>query len=667
MFPNLFKVILSKTLIVLCIFFAFCLSTLLITGQVYSSGNKIRFADHIIRANPDGLALYPTDKVIIGSMDFSIDEFSKDQLKELDKSVPDFLDKLKTEIEKENNDETKRRLARLFECKDTISTLNTIMEITDLYDLYNKVKKSKLFSGSIIKLAEETKNYRQEQLSKLNNAQKDKIRELNRYLLEKTFLNNIWVTAGTVNRKEYREDKFKKYVYAILEKAKSLSDKKNSEKVVKILIHIHGGLVKYEHTDKKVNELAEKIMNDGTDWHYPIFFSWKSDFLDTYFEQIGWIRQGVKTKNIFAGPVSSPIISAVHILKGISQLPMTWYYISANWKDRLAEQGILPKRALSHMWEEADKKYKQYSKYEDGEVDILSGSYWNSRKDKLGRYAKYTITAPIRVVFGGIGLSEFGERTWGNMKRRTSNIFFPVSIFDDRHDDGIAAGHFFKILFEQINNTNEYEFEITLIGHSMGTVILNKMIMNNLEIIKKGKSIKNIVYMVAACSINDAKNAIIPLLKAIELENIDGNERASDGDSHFYNLTLNRIAEISEPVAFSLGPFGTPLHYIDQHYEHPEMQLDRTLGTEINVLTSIDAFENDKEISDNIHLKSFDSYDGHVPSRHGEFNESPFWRKSFWKTDNKTITIMDKKREIQLNCYPEDWKQREEKGCRDYY
>ena len=102
------------------------------------------------------------------------------------------------------------------------------------------------------------------------------------------------------------------------------------------------------------------------------------------------------------------------------------------------------------------------------------------------------------------------------------------------------------------------------------------------------------------------------------------------------------------------APSGSLLTYIDQHLETPDHPFDRTFGSEVNIHSSLTALR--KELGDvgkYIEFKAFDRYPNYIPSTHEEFNESPFWKKSFWKVSTQTENPKTEKTLPSFNAYKE--------------
>ena len=155
----------------------------------------------------------------------------------------------------------------------------------------------------------------------------------------------------------------------------------------------------------------------------------------------------------------------------------------------------------------------------------------------------------------------------------------------------------------------------------MGTMVLNHLFSTQRSALVDANAIDNIIYMGAACSVIDAIQTLDPLMESY----------GTNKPPQFYNLTLHPLAEMSEemfPEKWPAGilPAGSLLHLIDTHLESPNTPLDRTLGSQVNVMSSIEAFN---RIKANCHFKGFDFVPGVLPTRHGDFSKSPFWQEDF--------------------------------------
>ena len=112
------------------------------------------------------------------------------------------------------------------------------------------------------------------------------------------------------------------------------------------------------------------------------------------------------------------------------------------------------------------------------------------------------------------------------------------------------------------------DLELTLIGHSMGTIVLNRALRECPRL-----RVRDVVYMAAACSIDDFRSSLVPYLTRTH-------------DTRFYNLMLHPAAEVREwqMMAVDLPPRGSLLAWIDNFLAAPETTLDRTLGSWENAM-----------------------------------------------------------------------------------
>ena len=165
------------------------------------------------------------------------------------------------------------------------------------------------------------------------------------------------------------------------------------------------------------------------------------------------------------------------------------------------------------------------------------------------------------------------------------------------------------------------KYEVTLIGHSMGAMVINQLLRHNPDI-----ECKNIVFLAAACSIHQFQQCTIPYLEAHR-------------QTQFYNLCLHPTAEVTEADALGVVPRGSLLNWIDEFLNSPQTPLDRTLGNWNNILPAIYVIP--REVRPRVCLKAFamtadgstldPETDAEAPQKHGQFTDLHYWEKSFWE------------------------------------
>lgn len=382
----------------------------------------------------------------------------------------------------------------------------------------------------------------------------------------------------------------------------------------KIIIYIHGGLNYIRTSEKRAKFLSKELDKDG---YHPIFIHWRSGLGSSYIEHLFFQRQG-EHWNIF-GPLSSPFVLLTDIGRGVFRTPMIWVYQTASYVKAL---GLTFSDNVGSALDNSEMLKKT------GTIDYKDGIDLRPKKLKtpqgivgLGQLGLSFVTAP---VFDAIGTG-----AWDVMKRRTDALF--TKAHSDSHKNieeycelkKGALTTFFDKLKEKVVDSNgrpKDEYEIILVGHSMGTIVANQILQRWPEI-----SYNKIIYMAAACNIKNFELSVVPYLK-------------KNKSTHFFNYVLHRKAENYESHIYGLGGVGSLLVQIDNFYANPVSEKERTLGKWENVMNGLNYF--DKDIYGQLHIRTMD-YDLKLlewtwvedhkgyPIKHGQFGTA----YGFWKED----------------------------------
>src|SRR5690606_3654370 len=379
------------------------------------------------------------------------------------------------------------------------------------------------------------------------------------------------------------------------------------------------------------------------DWHYPVFISWNSAPVSAWAEHTFRLREGGRT-NLAVGVGSAPLIFFSDLLTWVGRYPSTAYYQLATEKDRVLSGTSASGWLLTGSWRSANSSIcgEEMCGFDlppcagrhTATLQANLSDYHTSRGNGMARGVAQVIGLPFRYTVGSFWHSTFSASAWDVMKHRVHNTLYPASDFDGRWqgiNGGVAGARFFEML---ISRGGERSYQVTLVGHSMGTMILNRVLSEYQPEWQQTSVLRNIVYMAAAASIEDFMYALRPILVPRGTESIvrDVDATVPLNRVNFYNLTLNRVAEASEMHVMSALPLGSLLISIDQHYESPDHWMRRTLGSEVNVLASLHildaAFEN---ASGEVVFKSFDRNPGMLPAVHGDFSLMEFWKRNVWQ------------------------------------
>lgn len=447
----------------------------------------------------------------------------------------------------------------------------------------------------------------------------------------------------------------------------------------RLLIFVHGGLNTQIGTIERIvgpegeEPLYNEIAQAGA---YPLFVNWRASFTSNYVDGLVLIRQGEKQPVL--GPATAPTVFAFDIIRGITRAPLVWSaqavndlktspgftFLGSRDPDKVAKELIcdyeyeyadrekcqkdfrfkdppicIPFNVRSEKQLAGNRKFDKLPSPNPNTIAISVGEDLRRCPEMVLSLVSYVITVPSRLLLNPV-VDSFGTSAWETMLRRTRVLFNRDDEFYHPHSEltegsgerlteiprrgGISI--FLRRLEKEIRAAKEADgrpWEITLVGHSMGTIIANQMLREVIQL-RLDLPIQNIVYMAAAASVRDVLDSVVPYLRKAR-------------KAKFYNLTLHSIADQRESyklrdIPIDPGPRGSLLVMIDNFLSKPLTYLDRTAGRYENFLPAVHNIP--REFWPRVHIKTFSVGDGvrsENPQKHGEFTSRfKFWIEECW-------------------------------------
>ena len=412
----------------------------------------------------------------------------------------------------------------------------------------------------------------------------------------------------------------------------------------RILIYIHGGLNGIRGSVEKVNELVKEVDNEGgrnDDFpYYPIVINWESSIHEAYFDHLYRIRQG-KESPIF-GKVTAPFYFLADVGRALFRYPITLGF--------QFYRGINPIPVSDGS--DLNKFNTKLFDPRPNPDQILLGRNriepftWPWFSDRL----TYVFPGILKIITTPV-LDAFGKAGWENMVRRTQTALRTPEEFEtealtvaevqnitrlkdpslkpvlEREKSKPTGG--LSVLMERLRLLKKMhgsqDYKVTLIGHSMGTLMLNEVLRLYGDS-EKDFEYDEIVYMAAACTIRDFEASVVPYLQRHK-------------NSQFFNLTLHPEADARERAAFDLLPRGSLLEWVDDYATNPPSFMELTLGKWNNAIMAFHVIP--ETIRPRVILKGFGIRDpdfnngrkSHRPEAHGDFNDVTqlFWQPRYWR------------------------------------
>ncbi len=388
----------------------------------------------------------------------------------------------------------------------------------------------------------------------------------------------------------------------------------------RVLIFLHGGLNRLNYSSGRSTELRDPILVDGS---WPIFLQWDSSLLSSYADHLFFVRQGEDWGG-FGVPLF-PLYLAGDLGRGIANLPLVAVSQSSSFFKSLPGILVGEQRAMgrvldrlglpdpSGLFAEAGETAEFDPVDAEGEVvpiDIWVGEDTQSGLGFTLDLLSRTVTYPIKLLQEPF-LAGVGPPAWDIMQRRVYLLFHSEREFRSGLARPSVRGlpHFLRRLREVQESEG---LEITLVAHSMGTIVANEILRAEPRL-----EIDAIVYMAAACSLRQYESTVFPYLH--------DNPR-----TEMYHLTLHPKGEVREKQILDLTTRGSLLVWVDGFLARPLTPLDRVAGNFSNLVLAVHRIPDD--LRPRIHVKAFPTGGGapaEAPTKHAHFTEREFWTEEF--------------------------------------
>ena len=436
---------------------------------------------------------------------------------------------------------------------------------------------------------------------------------------------------------------YDEYLQALFRDLIKHAPTRNNKK--QILIFIHGGLNTQVGTVERASELMQAIPGED---YFPIFVNWQSSLFSSYGDHLVHIRQGESWDGwgLITTPVFVPVYFAADVARAVTRAPIVWYFQAHGWvKSAGTTQELVEADAIAGELE------REYLANPSG--DVLKLAYDPADQRGLGEAALSSLTAVLTIptkLVGSMFIDAFGKSAWDVMIRRTHLLYHTEREFfesqkvaiDERKPekptshikpDG-ALSVFLRGLQKVLRQHGGMDaWEITLVGHSMGTIVLNQMVREfgtQTVASPDGMPAKaelalpfnRIVYMAGAATLRDYQDSLFPYLRQNPAATV-------------YHLVLHPKAEVRERFDpgvpyLDLPPRGSLLVWVDDFLSAPETPLDRTMGRYENLLSAV--HNTPDEMRGRIHIKAFGAGRSvRGPQKHGDFTRYlKFWKPECW-------------------------------------
>ncbi|XCN74529.1 MAG: hypothetical protein Q3M24_07230 [Candidatus Electrothrix aestuarii] len=471
------------------------------------------------------------------------------------------------------------------------------------------------------------------------------------------------LTGKEMPSSQYEDD----YFINIVENIKEYVRKKTGG-APELLIYIHGGLNSEGGALQRALNNYQLIKNSGK---YPIFINWRSGPATTYLAHLWRIRQGEKSDTAL---MTSPVYLATDVGKSIINAPKAWL---------VSGEHLIRSLNKDKITTDLDSQIKFHN---DSHPDLVTLTEGKGRSNFF-RHLQWAATSPFKIVTTPFTYT-MSKPAWDIMLRRTNTLFYtpcdlkktpkdshcdisPEMEGNEKSSAGIELksgnGALYRFLSALEQDDEASKVKITLIGHSMGAIVVNDIINLGLNL-----TYKNIVHMASADSIENFLNKVVPYIDC----SLEKNKESACNNGvpvKFYSLYLHPDNENREVSAEGFTPSGSLLTWIDGMFTIPKTVLDKRSGRWDNMTRAIELIppvgersEKQNDIKEQMSFTIFNteerkaySPDGlsklginiapqdygkngkvkclySTAQKHGDFGDLPFWLQEVWEGSHPT-------------------------------
>ncbi len=390
------------------------------------------------------------------------------------------------------------------------------------------------------------------------------------------------------------------YVQAIIDRFLQLRAQRPG---LQLTVFVHGGLNTFTGAAARTDRFAQDMLAEG---QYPVFVGWNSGPFTNYFDHLFRVRKGERRPVL--APLTAPLVLAEDVLRSLVRIP-TALYKEARDASAVAVE-VVTEEEEDYEDRRARLKEAGFAVVSQPPFRGVGAGYWS-------------VANPLKLVTAPL-VDGLGTGAWASMLRRTDLVLSKSSAFENRppvdaaeYADTAAT----RFLREWVRQAQTQGAQANLIGHSMGTIVVNNILARHPDL-----RARNVVYMAGAARIKDVENVVVPWLAA-----------TANQQARFYNLSLDPYNELAENSFFDSVPRGSLLNWIDGSFGEVNAFKDRTVGGWWNITRSAeDVFRIHAlgpKLSSRVTLKRFAIGEGQGPQQHGEFDDHCFWQTDFWASD----------------------------------